>query len=109
MTPAPEIWIVDDEPDPRAIFSRVLTEGGYRVSAFRDGSEVLDRFRTEAPALLLLDVSMPGLNGWDTLKEWRRRGGTQPVLMITASNDVDSRVRGLPRHRIHMVLLPWVP
>ena len=95
MTPAPEIWIVDDEPDARAIFGRALSDGGYRIATFRDGAEVLDRFRTEAPALLLLDVGMPGLSGWDTLKEWRRRGGTQPVLMITASNDVDSRVRGL--------------
>ena len=95
MPAAPKIWIVDDDPSIRLVFSRALTDAGHRVTECEDGLQAVERLRTETPGLVILDVEMPRLDGWGTLEELRRRGFTQPVLMLTHVNDVNSRVRGL--------------
>jgi DNA-binding response OmpR family regulator len=95
MKPAPTIWIVDDDPGIRLFFGRILREAGYGVTACEDGLVSLGRLKTESPALIVLDVDMPRLDGWQTLKRLRRDGCTRPVLMLTHANHVDSRVRGL--------------
>lgn len=77
------------------MLSQTLIKAGYRAIECRDGVEALDRLATEAPDLVVLDVEMPGLDGWKTLEELRARGFTQPVLMFTHVNDAESRVRGL--------------
>jgi DNA-binding response OmpR family regulator len=77
------------------MLSKTLAKAGYRAVECSDGKEALERLASETPDLVLLDVEMPGLNGWKTLEELRARGVTQPVLMFTQVNDVDSRVRGL--------------
>src|ERR1051326_6113266 len=95
MTIAPKILLVDDEPAVRAVFSRARTQAGYRVAECEDGLAALERIQSEAPALIVLDVDMPRVDGWKTLAELRRRGFEQPVLMVTAVIDVNSRVQGL--------------
>ena len=90
-----KIWIVDDEPDVRAIFRRALAGPEFQVTTCNDGLEALELLRTDSPALVVLDVDMPRLDGWATLRALREHGYTRPVLMITQVNDVDSRVRGL--------------
>jgi two-component system, OmpR family, response regulator MprA len=95
MANAEKILLVDDDPTVRRAFSRALTPMGYEVSECEDGFEALERIEAEAPALIVLDVDMPRMDGWKTLAELRRRGWTQPVLMVTHVDDVDSRVRGL--------------
>lgn len=97
MSTAPKIWIVDDDDAVRLVFSRVLSDAGYAVTLCADGQEAVEKLRTESPSLILLDVDMPRLNGWQTLEELRRAGYTQPILMITNVNDVPSRVRGLEK------------
>jgi len=95
MPARPHIWIVDDESDVRLVFKRALAAANYRVSAFEDGEAALSELRDSSPSLVILDVNMPNVDGWRTLRELRRRGFTQPVLMITSVNDPNSRVRGL--------------
>ena len=95
MVPAPKIWIIDDSPEIRYVFRRTLLEVGYQVAEWADGYEALQQLRNDSPDLIILDVTMPKIDGWKTLRELRQRGYTQPVLMITAISDVDSRVRGL--------------
>ena len=89
------IWIVDDAADFRFLFSQTLLGAGYRVAECQNGREALHRLRAGTPDLVILDVQMPELDGWKTLEQLRHRGYTQPVMMITSVNDVDSRVRGL--------------
>lgn len=92
---APKIWIVDDDPNVRLVFRQALGDAGYDITECEDGQAALDRLKSGAPALFVLDVEMPRLDGWGTLAALRQRGCTQPVLMITRVNDVSSRVRGL--------------
>ncbi|HZZ20415.1 MAG TPA: response regulator transcription factor [Opitutaceae bacterium] len=95
MPTRPHIWLVDDDPDVRFIFERTLATAGFRVSAFEDGEAALAQLKTINPALVVLDVNMPGFDGWKTLRELRRRSYSNPILMLTSVDDPDSRVRGL--------------
>ena len=89
-----KIWIVDDDAEVRLIFRRALSDT-FGIEEFPNGLEAINRLTTESPALVILDVRMPQLDGWETLTGLRRRGYALPVLMITSNNDVESRVRGL--------------
>jgi two-component system response regulator MprA len=90
-----KIMLVDDDPQIRIVFNRALTRAGFRVVECSDGSEAVERVPREAPALIILDVDMPRLNGWKTLAELRRQVNTPPVLMLAHMSDLASRVRGL--------------
>jgi two-component system, OmpR family, response regulator MprA len=90
-----KILLVDDEPEVRGLFKRVLTHAGYGVTECPDGADALEAVTRDAPALIVLDVEMPRQDGWKTLAQLRRSGCTQPILMITHVSDVDSRVQGL--------------
>lgn len=95
MTASLQVWLVDDDPAVRHVFNRALTGAGYRVVECADGVEALERLPTATPDLIVLDVDMPRLDGWATLTALRQRGCNRPVLMMTAVEAVESRVRGL--------------
>jgi two-component system, OmpR family, response regulator MprA len=95
MSIAHQIWIIDDDPDVRKAFSYALIHGGYGISEYRDGAEALAQLEADPPALIILDIDMPKLNGWQTLVALRERGYAKPIIMITGTNDVNSRVKGL--------------
>ncbi len=95
MQHPPEIWLLDDDSDLRKAFSSTLLTDGYTVKEFGDPSEALARVDLGAPDLLILDIDMPGMTGFEVLHELKRRGFGFPVLMITGVNDLDSRVKGL--------------
>lgn len=90
-----KIAIVDDDGATRIILSRILAAAGFATVEASDGVEALEKFSVNDPALFILDVAMPRLDGWKTLAELRQRGCIRPVLMLTALGDVDARVRGL--------------
>lgn len=95
MTCSAKILVVDDEPAIRFTLNCFLTNSGFSVAECSDGVEALERVPQEKPALILLDVHMPRLDGWATLKELRQRGCRAPVLMLTNVDDVPARVKGL--------------
>lgn len=95
MSPAAEILIVDDDPAIRVVFAHALRSAGFEVSECDDGAAAIEWIKQKRPALIILDVEMPQLNGWETLQEFRRLGCLQPVLMITSLQQVESRIRGL--------------
>ncbi|OGK99753.1 MAG: DNA-binding response regulator [Candidatus Rokubacteria bacterium RIFCSPHIGHO2_12_FULL_73_22] len=91
----PRILIVDDEPEiVRGLEDNLRFEGYETVSATsgRDGLALALR---EAPDLVLLDVAMPALSGWDVCRELRRKGIDVPVIMLTARGAEADRVLGL--------------
>ena len=89
------IWLVEDENAMRIALQDALEAEGYRVIIALDGQSGLDRAVKEKPALILLDVMLPKLNGFQVCAELRRHANMVPVLMLTAKGRVSERVEGL--------------
>ncbi|MCR6665675.1 MAG: heavy metal response regulator transcription factor [Methyloversatilis sp.] len=90
-----KILIVEDELKTGAYVQQGLVEAGFVVDLDRDGTDGLHHALTEAYDLLVLDVMLPGMNGWQILEGIRRAGKDVPVLFLTARDHVDDRVKGL--------------
>ena len=88
------ILVVDDETDIRALLRVLLERSGHSVVEAADGNEALRVFYAEQPELVLLDVSLPGLDGFATLQRIRDLSDV-PVVMLTARADELDKVRGL--------------
>src|ERR1700712_2032586 len=90
----PQVLVVDDEPESRALVRVLLDRAGYEPLEARDGREALKQIFLRVPGLVLLDVTMPDLDGWQTLQ--RIRDVTDvPVIMLTAASTELEKVRGL--------------
>ena len=89
------ILVVDDDPKLRAFVTRGLAESGMSVTAAPDGETALALLRRERFDLMLLDVMLPGLQGWDVQEAAKREGLHVPVIWVTARDALDERVRGL--------------
>ncbi|HEY2745899.1 MAG TPA: hybrid sensor histidine kinase/response regulator [Polyangia bacterium] len=95
---ADEILVVDDDADNRLGYVALLREVGYRVREASDGVSCLQAVEARAPALILLDVSMPGLDGFETLRRLRAGPATRdiPVILVTGHRvDAESVGAGL--------------
>ena len=93
MSPA-TILVVDDDADTRGLVRRLLERAGYSVREAEDGLAGLRELFALSPDLVLLDVMMPGLDGWATLERIREVSEV-PVVMLTARDTEVERVRGL--------------
>jgi two-component system, cell cycle response regulator DivK len=93
----PSILIADDYDDNRELLRLMLETEGYRIREARDGLEALDAARAEVPALALIDLSMPALDGWGTLRELRADERTRhvPCVAVTAFASTQDRQRVL--------------
>ena len=88
------ILVVDDDPDIRGLLRELLDRRGFGVTEARDGQEALRAFFDERPDLVVLDVAMPGLDGWQTLERIRELSDV-PVIMLTAKGTELEKTRGL--------------
>ncbi len=105
--PKPKILIVDDEYLIRWSLSENLKKEGYRCTTAETGEEALEKFRSESPDLVLLDIKLPGIDGIEVLqqiKEWDRG---VPVMMITATTQVDVAVRAMKLGAFDYVSKPF--
>jgi DNA-binding response OmpR family regulator len=91
---APSLLIVDDDRELGQMLQEFLTAEGFRVTIVRDGLEALHRLDAETFDLVILDVMLPSLNGFDVLKRLRRSLSV-PVVMLTAHGGDDQRIVGL--------------
>ena len=91
----PRILIVDDEPAMVRGLEDNLRFEGYQTLAATDGQRGLDLALTEAPDLILLDIMMPGMSGWEVCRALREKGLDMPVIMLTARGEEADRVLGL--------------
>ena len=87
--------IVDDDAGVRRMLARTLEAEGYGVSVAADGGSALVEIERAAPDLVLLDVTMPGLDGLGVTRRLRGKGDALPVLLLTARDAVADRVAGL--------------
>jgi DNA-binding response OmpR family regulator len=88
------VLVIDDDGDVRALVAGLLDRAGYEVNEASDGRDGLRSVFSDRPDLVLLDVTMPGLDGWATLERIRELTDV-PVLMLTARSDELEKVRGL--------------
>ena len=90
-----KLLIVEDEPKTAAYLRKGLTESGFSVQVATDGDEGLFLAREGAFDLIVLDVMLPGRDGWSVIQELRQAGRSLPVLFLTARDTVPDRVKGL--------------
>ena len=89
------LLVVDDDPDVRDSLSRALRYAGYQVLTAVHGGEALDAVARSPVDLIVLDVLMPIMDGFEACRRLRERGDATPVLVLTARDSVDDRVTGL--------------
>jgi DNA-binding response OmpR family regulator len=88
------VLIVEDEPEFLALQELWIGQAGYRTVTARTGPDALRRFYEERPDLVILDVALPGLDGWQLLERLREFSRV-PVIMVTARGSEADRIRGL--------------
>jgi DNA-binding response OmpR family regulator len=103
---ASRILVVDDDDDIRGLLRALLERAGHEVSEASDGRAGLRELYTGSPDLVILDVAMPGLDGWATLERIREVTDV-PVLMLTARDAELERVRGLKGGADDYVVKPF--
>jgi len=90
-----QILLVEDDRDLRRFLSKAFREEGYGVTETDSGDRALERALEETFSCLVLDVMLPGRDGFSVVSELRNRGVSTPVLLLTAKDELESRVRGL--------------
>ncbi|HWQ77347.1 MAG TPA: response regulator transcription factor [Anaerovoracaceae bacterium] len=90
-----KILIIEDEPNIRELVLYNLGQNGYEVLAAEDGLLGFSMAREEKPDLILLDIMLPGKNGYDICRELRAEGIKTPIIMLTAKNEEIDKVLGL--------------
>ena len=110
-TPRKRILVADDEPDVLALLSLNLQRAGFEVLRAEDGERALRLAREENPALVVLDLMMPGLSGLEVAKQLKQSPATAgiPVVMLTAKSEEVDRIVGLELGADDYVTKPFSP
>ena len=89
------IYIVEDDAAIRELEQYALQSSGYQVNSFPSSEPFWQAMRTTEPELVILDVMLPGLNGFQVASALRKKGSAIPILMLTARDELADKVRGL--------------
>jgi two-component system phosphate regulon response regulator PhoB len=105
------ILVVDDEPDIVALVAFHLVKAGYRVSTAGSGPDALNQARQDLPSLIILDLMLPGMSGFEVLEALRSDDATRgvAVLMLTARREEPDRIRGLSLGADDYLTKPFSP
>ncbi len=108
--PVRKVLVVDDSPTERFYLSDILRKGGYEVITAESGEDGLDKARKDKPDLILMDVVMPGLNGFQATRQLNRDPATQsiPVIMCTTKGQETDRVWGMRQGAVDYIVKPIV-
>ena len=94
MTDRTRILLADDDPNISRLMQLYLEREGYEVQVCSRGDDAMNAFRRQPPDMVILDVMMPGMDGWQVLKSIRRTSSI-PVIMVTAKDETFDKVLGL--------------
>ncbi|MBN2853399.1 MAG: response regulator transcription factor [Clostridia bacterium] len=103
-----KIFVIDDDENIRELISLYLVKEGYVVEQYESGEKGVQALKTSTPDLIMLDIMMPGMDGYDTLKEIRKLGKT-PVIMVTAKDETFDKVLGLELGADDYIVKPFEP
>jgi FixJ family two-component response regulator len=110
MTPgdAPTVFVVDDDALVRASIQGLLKSAGLRCEAFDTAEEFLHAKRADVPSCLVLDVSLPGINGLDFQRELADKGVHIPVIFITGHGDIPMSVKAMKSGAVEFLTKPFL-
>ena len=103
------VLVIDDEATIRETISLTLTTGGYAVAEASDGTEAVERMLAFEPDIILLDLMLPGVSGFDICRELRRAGSRVPIIILSARSDEIDIVVGLEIGADDYILKPFRP
>src|SRR5258708_2442018 len=105
----PGLLIVDDTPDTLQLLSDVLEDEGYHIRALNDSEKVIETVRGDPPDLILLDINMPGLNGYEVCERLKKDSKLKdiPVLFLSALTDTMAQVRAFQAGGVDYVTKPF--
>ena len=94
--PGKKILIVDDDYDTRTVVKTILVGSGYTVEEASGGQEALDTLERYHPDLIVLDIMMPGMSGYDVVVHLKQKPATQniPIIMLTAKSEPEDLITG---------------
>jgi FixJ family two-component response regulator len=108
MTEAPPIvFVVDDEPSVRRAIKRLVESEGLRVELFGSAQEFLQGWRPDAPSCLVLDISLPGINGLDFQRQLTKTDIRIPIIFITGKGDIPMTVRAMKAGAVEFLTKPF--
>lgn len=90
-----KVLVVDDEPDTLELIKLVLESAGFDAILVNNGKEALTKIDTEKPDLVLLDIMMPDMDGWDVFRKIKERNPTIPIAILTAKAQNIDKLLGL--------------
>jgi two-component system copper resistance phosphate regulon response regulator CusR len=102
------LLVIDDDPQIRAFLDEGLTEMGMQIDTAEDGLSGLKKLRHESFDMVLLDVMLPDITGWELLAALDEEGIDTPVILVTARDAVDDRIKGLLMGGDDYVVKPFV-
>ena len=102
------IMVVDDDPNIQQLINLYLTKDGFDVVCAGSGDEALDMFKSAPPSLILLDVMLPGMDGWQVCREVRKVSNI-PIIMLTAKDETFDKVLGLELGADDYIVKPFDP
>lgn len=101
-----KILLVDDDPNIRQLVNLYLEKEGFEVEMADRGDTAVEKFKTFAPNLILLDLMLPGMDGWQVCREIRKKSQC-PIIMLTAKGEVFDKVLGLELGADDYVVKPF--
>jgi FixJ family two-component response regulator len=109
MTPAdaPTVFVIDDDAGVRASIQGLLKSANLRCESFRSAEEFLRRNRPDGPSCLVLDVSLPGVNGLDFQRELADAGFQIPIVFITGHGDIPMTVKAMKSGAVEFLTKPF--
>lgn len=102
------VLVVEDQRDISSILAKYLDNEGYQADFAENGFEALEKFNTKQYQLILLDIMMPGINGFEVLREIRRTSNI-PIIMLTAKQEEVDRLQGFDYGADDYVIKPFSP
>jgi len=103
------ILVIDDTPENLTVLRRILTDRGYRVRPALSGELALNSIKKDRPDLILLDVMMPGMDGFEVCRRLKSEIGTRgiPILFISALNETEDKVKAFQSGGVDYIAKPF--
>ena len=106
--PVKKVLVVDDSPTERHVLVELLTKNGYQVITAESGEEGIEKVKSELPDLVLMDVVMPGLNGYQATRTLKRDEATKhiPIIVCTSKGQETDKIWGLRQGALDYLVKP---